>query len=722
MKINKNAEVMERGPQTQKLTSANKAFQTYTLLVLLKYGVAVASVLVVAAILQWWNVKIILYDPPHTLLFLFAVLLSTWVGGPGPGFLAMALSLLVFVFYYLAPNNLLAIHTSDLPSLLVFGLVTLTVVLLTTAQKRMIESLKKADEELKESNLLLQVEINERKRVEKALRESEAKLKEAGQLASIGYWEWDLIADRITRSEETAHIFGLQSSESALSRSQLLDMIHPEDRQLLQRALVETLQERQSLNFEFRIVRPEGDLRHIHVRNEIEFNESGQPVRLFGALQDITGRKQAEEELRRYATRMKLLAEISRDSEAVGLDYQNILDTLVRLTALQIGDSSIILLFSDDGQQVFPAAFYHHDPAAHAMFKDALLRYPQNCTDNPYFQSLFSGNSVYIPVVNEAEFRTIFRPEILPVLDTLGVSSFIIAPLRGPNHVIGGLAIIRDRHGTAYTPDDHVLVQDLADRASLAIQNARFFEQVEDARLRLEALSGRLLAVQEEERRTIARELHDEVGQTLGGLIMQLGMAKSLLPKSARPVRNILDQVETLAQQTLEFIRMIIAGLRPPVLDDLGLIPAVRRLGSEFQEETGIQIEMNTTRLTERLPVPLEVALFRIVQEALTNVRKHARAQRVGITLAMEDGTVRLSIQDDGVGIMKQISPSSTNSKLILEGGWHIPTGHFGLIGIQERVTQLGGRLDLTSVPGQGTTLVVEIPLTETKVVPNENP
>jgi signal transduction histidine kinase len=116
------------------------------------------------------------------------------------------------------------------------------------------------------------------------------------------------------------------------------------------------------------------------------------------------------------------------------------------------------------------------------------------------------------------------------------------------------------------------------------------------------------------------------------------------------------------------------------------------------------------------------VVLFRIVQEALTNVRKHARAKRVSIGLAKEDGKVVVSVQDDGVGFEKQTAPPRSSGDLILRGGWRIPAGHFGLIGIQERVTQLGGRLDLTSAPGQGTTLRVEIPLPEIKAVSNENP
>jgi two-component system sensor histidine kinase DegS len=201
---------------------------------------------------------------------------------------------------------------------------------------------------------------------------------------------------------------------------------------------------------------------------------------------------------------------------------------------------------------------------------------------------------------------------------------------------------------------------------------------------------------------------------------MHLGMAKSLLPKSAGPVRNILEQSEVLIQDILERARAIIAGLRPQVLDDLGLVPALRRFGEEFQEKSGVTVKIKTDHLTQRLPAPIEVALFRIVQEALTNVHKHAQAHQVNIALRREDEQVVLSVQDDGIGFEQRATRSSANGDMLLEGGWTIPYGHFGLLGIQERAVQLGGRLQITSAPGQGMTLRVELPLSEAKEVSNE--
>jgi signal transduction histidine kinase len=347
------------------------------------------------------------------------------------------------------------------------------------------------------------------------------------------------------------------------------------------------------------------------------------------------------------------------------------------------------------------------------MMQKAVLHTWQGGTDTQRYQALLAGNAIFIPLADSEEFRASLEPEFREYFNVIGITSFIIVPLRVQGKVIGTLGLTRDRHGSPYTADDQALLQELADRAALTIQNARLFEQVQGARQRLQALSSQQLVAQEAERRMIARELHDEIGQILSGLMMQLGMARSQLPKSAKSAQTILEGAEALIQEILERTRGIIAGLRPQVLDDLGLIPAVRRLVDEFQEDTGARVEIKTDHIPNRLPAPLEVTLFRIVQEGLTNVRKHAQAHQVSIGLAKEDGQVVLSVQDDGLGFEKQPAEPRADGDMILEGGWVIPEGHFGLLGIQERAAQLGGRLQVTSAPGQGTILRVEIPLPE---------
>jgi signal transduction histidine kinase len=227
----------------------------------------------------------------------------------------------------------------------------------------------------------------------------------------------------------------------------------------------------------------------------------------------------------------------------------------------------------------------------------------------------------------------------------------------------------------------------------------------------LKALSRRLVEAEESERKRLAREIHDDISQSLTALTMQLGSARNVLPKSATAARSILKETEALTQSTLEHTRLMIAGLRPSILDELGLIPALHRLADELRESTGVIVTLKANRLPGRLPPQIEIALFRTVQEALINIRKHAQASEVIIELTKETDRLILFVQDNGVGIENQEAGSQESDDVVLAGGWKLPAGHFGLIGIQERVKLLGGNFQLTSAPNQGTTIRVELPL-----------
>jgi len=464
----------------------------------------------------------------------------------------------------------------------------------------------------------------------------------------------------------------------------------------------------------------DADKKFSNVRDETEYEEACKLIRMSSAQQNFTKRKQEEEEIRKNAARAQLLADISQACAEAGLDYQAVLQAITRRTAELIGDGCMISQLSEDQQCLRPAAFHHPNPQSFALMQEILTNAWTGSLDTPISDHLLAGEAVWMPAVTAEEISPWLSPQFQPYIVQIGISSLLAVPLRVQGQIIGILSLSRDRPGQPYTPGDQVLLQDIADRAALTIENARLFESVANQRERLIALSARLVEAQETERRNLARELHDEVGQILSGLVMQLGIARSHLPKSAKTAQTILNETEELLQEILGRIRAIIAGLRPQVLDDLGLVPAIRRLANEFQEETGTQVKIKTDQIPDRLSAPLELALFRIVQEGLTNVRKHAQAHTVSIRLAIEDAKVILSIQDDGRGFENQPAWPHPDGETILEGGWSISAGHYGLIGIQERVAQLGGRLHITSSLGQGTSLRVELPLAYTQADPDE--
>jgi signal transduction histidine kinase len=234
----------------------------------------------------------------------------------------------------------------------------------------------------------------------------------------------------------------------------------------------------------------------------------------------------------------------------------------------------------------------------------------------------------------------------------------------------------------AFTDMDLRLAETFANRAAVAIELS---ERVQRETLR------RTVAAQEAERRRLARELHDETGQALTSILLGLGSLEDSLdaPDARAAVKNVRD----LVVQTLQEVRELAVELRPKVLDDFGLVPALERLTATRAEATGIEIEF-LSRLDGRLPEETETALYRIVQEALTNVVKHANARQVSIVLSRMDGMVTALIEDDGRGF----EPAA-----IREGG-------FGLDGMRERVALLGGTLKVESRRNAGTTLKVEVP------------
>jgi PAS domain S-box-containing protein len=537
-------------------------------------------------------------------------------------------------------------------------------------------------------------DITERKRMEQALRESETKLKEAQQLANIGYWERDLIADRITWSEETGRIFGLQSLEGTLSQAKFQEMIHPDDRQLQRQAVSEALQGSRPYDVEFRIVRPDGNLRFVHVRDEIIYDKSGRPIRMFGAAQDITERKRAEADLRQYAARMEMLAEISQALATVGLDVQTVLETIVRHIAEVISDGCVLSLLSSDEQWLKPMVFHHPKPEARALISSFSSITPIPASREWVAHFLRTGEPLLIPFATPEQGGQNISPEYLPLFEQVGLHSMLIVPLRAEGRVIGTLSLTRDRPGSPYTPNDQVLLQDLADRAALTIQNARLFEQVQGAHERLQALSRRLLQVQETERHHIARELHDEVGQVLTGLKFLL---ETTMPLAAESIQARLAKALRLADELTMRLQELSLNLRPPMLDELGLLPTLAWHFKRYTDQTNIQVDFKYMGPERRLGPEIETAVYRIVQEALTNVARHAQVGEVTVQVWVEPNSLRLQIEDAGVGFDLEAALAARTSN--------------GLSGMYERAALLGGQLTVVAAPGAGASLIAEFPL-----------
>lgn len=214
-------------------------------------------------------------------------------------------------------------------------------------------------------------------------------------------------------------------------------------------------------------------------------------------------------------------------------------------------------------------------------------------------------------------------------------------------------------------------------------------------------LLKKVISSQEEERRRIARELHDELAQQLTSVILSLETVESRLAESDKTVKQTLQRAKQVVQNSLMETRKLIGDLRPSVLDDLGLIPALRSYAEIHLHPIQCKVVISATELPCTLPSTLETAVFRIVQEAINNIIKHAHARSAYITLHLDDGILHGNVSDDGKGFQAERYQSASSS---------VSSG-LGLQGMRERASLLGGVLSVQSIAGQGTSVSFSIPI-----------
>lgn len=290
----------------------------------------------------------------------------------------------------------------------------------------------------------------------------------------------------------------------------------------------------------------------------------------------------------------------------------------------------------------------------------------------------------------------------------LSAASEIMAPLRewGMTHLLPLVArgeLVGVLVMSLIAPDDFagdvsVMLGEVAARLALALEDAALLKSVREHREQLHHLAARMSEAQEMERRRLAIELHDRVGQNLTALGINLNIVRSLLPQDhVARLGPKLDTAMSLLEETIERIRDVNADLRPPVLDDYGLLAALRWFCQRFTERTGLPTVVEGCEPHPRLDQLAEISLFRVAQEALTNAARHARASRVVVRYEGDAESVRLMISDDGAGF--DISAYRLNEQ---RAGW-------GLVGMRERAEAVGGQLRIQSSPGAGTRVLVSI-------------
>ena len=267
----------------------------------------------------------------------------------------------------------------------------------------------------------------------------------------------------------------------------------------------------------------------------------------------------------------------------------------------------------------------------------------------------------------------------------LGASSALYVPLLVHGRAIG-VVVAHDKLGSdpRFVEEDVRLAEVFADRAATAVDLAKRVSR---------DVVQRVVEAQEQERARLARELHDETGQALTSILLGLKGLEDVVDTSEGSAS--VAALRELVVSTLRSVRGLAVELRPAALDDFGLVPALERLADTFREKTGVEVAIEAQLGEARLEPSLETTLYRLVQEALTNVLKHAEARHVSISLVRKDGSVSAVVEDDGRGF----SPETPRREAL------------GLVGMRERVGLVGGRISIESAPGAGTTLAVEVPV-----------
>jgi PAS domain S-box-containing protein len=499
------------------------------------------------------------------------------------------------------------------------------------------------------------IDIEDRKQAEGQLKQSETQLAEAQHMAHVGSWNWDLQSDAMNWSDELYRIFGVdpQAFDPAY-QGFIAKFVHPEDRAMVRGVVERSIKTQEPFSLYNRILRPDGEERVIHARGNIVSDENGNPIRAFGTAQDVTERKQAEEALREAEQK-----------------YRDI--------------------FENAGEGIFQSTpdgrYIAANPALARMYRFAS---PE--------ELIHSRQDISLQVYVDPNRREEFKRQLEEQGAVRGFEHEVFRRDGSRLWISVNAHAVRDEQGAIQYYEG--IAQDINERKAAE-------EELKATSEQLRALSARLQSAREEEGTRIAREIHDELGSALTSLKWDLEeidkqLSTPLEPLALVALREKFQTSMKLADLAITAIRRIASELRPSVLDDLGLVAAIEWQAQQFQSRTGIVCQCDCSLEKVELTEEQSTAVFRILQEALTNVLRHALATRVDIKLNKEKAYLVLSISDNGKGITEREKSEQQS---------------LGILGMRERAHLIGGELSITSAEGPGTVITVRVPIAGQDIV-----
>jgi PAS domain S-box-containing protein len=538
------------------------------------------------------------------------------------------------------------------------------------------------------------LDISDRKRVEHALRESETRFRQAVENISEVFWLWSVEGPTVlyvNRAYE--EIFGRTRESVYRDPRSWIEGVHPDDQEQVLRAVEG--RDQGGLAMTYRVRRPDGSIRWVRDRAFAIRNEAGEIYRFAAVAEDITESKRAEDErarllARETAARTEAEAALAHlraidtitDNALVHLGLDDLLrELLVRLRRTLDADSAGVQLVDEDGQFLYPRAV---DGYVHEKFGSIRVRLGTGVTG----RIAAEGRPMVVDDYSKVDMSGIEGIEQSQL--RARTQSVMGAPLRVGNKVVGVVSVVsaRARH---FTEEELRLLLLVADRAAPAVELSRLLERLQAGQQVQKTLSRRLLTAQEEERRRLAVELHDELGQVLTAVKINLGSLERL--SGATPPASYLKDAIASVDRAMQGVRDLALDLRPSVLDDFGLPAALRWYADRFARAVNVAAHLGVENVP-RLEPELETACFRVAQEALTNIARHARARNVWLVLRHDRAGLQLSVRDDGTGF--DVGAARDRARA---------GASMGLLGMQERVSLLGGELAISCPSIGGTEL-----------------
>jgi len=414
-------------------------------------------------------------------------------------------------------------------------------------------------------------------------------------------------------------------------------------------------------------------------------DSKGQRHGMVLVFRDVTQQRETMREIKRQANRAEALMQVASQLNSQ-FELQTVLNTICEITNRTFNATgTAVLLQSKDKESFCNMAGISQDLEFKA-YQGIQFEIPRQV-----LQALLSSENPVVLLQDIQEYPNLPYFEVYQRVD---IRTIAIAGLFRGEELIGALIAAFAREPKLLLEDEMSLLRGLSDQAASAIENAELFEQVRVGRERQRKLSKSLVDIQEAERRHLAKELHDHLGQVLTGLQFMLESTKQ---QASGTQRSNLEEIQGSVSDIIRQVREMSLNLRPSMLDDMGLIPTLLWHFDRYTSQTGIRVNFHRNEIPERVPLEIETAAYRIIQEALTNVARHAHVGEVLVGLVVQEKTLWVEVLDKGKGFGVSAELERPSS---------------GLSGMRERASLLGGYLVVESFMNQGTQIVAALPLT----------